>query len=186
MKDAHSTQTPSTSRLETQVNRLQQNNRNKQGVFRRQQQRQNASKSESRSKITVCYCCGMRNNHITNDCRFRYSICNFCNKKGNLEKACIGKHGKSIFFNNINGNLRNDTDNYSRNSIYSSSEKSKRKVKHLKCKHDSDSDSEIDYDDAHKNRDRVDYVTSNDKHNAIREYDNNSSYDFLSDFYKRT
>ena len=129
MKDAHSTQTPSTSRFETQVNRLQQNNHDIQSVFRRQHQCQNANKSETRSKITVCYCCGMRNNHMTNDCRFRDSICNFCNKKGYLEKAYIGKHGKSIFFNNIYGNLRNDTENCSRNGTYSSSEKSKRKVK---------------------------------------------------------
>lgn len=36
----------------------------------------------------VCYCCGVKGNHTTNKCKYRNLTCNFCSKKGHLQKAC--------------------------------------------------------------------------------------------------
>ena len=52
-----------------------------------------------------CYCCG-RENHVTSACRYREYECNFCRKKGHLEKVCKSKlnvnrskeHNKSKVF----------------------------------------------------------------------------------------
>ena len=35
---------------------------------------------------TACYRCGGR--HLANDCRFRSSVCNYCKKKGHIQRVC--------------------------------------------------------------------------------------------------
>lgn len=43
---------------------------------------------QSRNKLRLCYRCGDRHG---GDCRFANVVCNFCNKKGHIEKICIAK-----------------------------------------------------------------------------------------------
>lgn len=74
---------------------------------RQQQQRPHFTRREEKvssdNKVNkmMCFCCG-KYNHVTSVCRYRSYNCNFCHKKGHLEKVCLTKlrNGKqSSYFN---------------------------------------------------------------------------------------
>lgn len=48
---------------------------------------------ENRIQGGLCKCCGA--NHLSEECKFRNSICYGCQKKGHLRSVCRNKYGKS-------------------------------------------------------------------------------------------
>ncbi|XP_011862768.1 PREDICTED: uncharacterized protein K02A2.6-like, partial [Vollenhovia emeryi] len=52
---------------------------------------------EQQPAVTKCYCCG-KTGHETSSCKYRDRRCDFCHKKGHLERACIKKKNLSNKF----------------------------------------------------------------------------------------
>ncbi|XP_033222847.1 uncharacterized protein LOC117176700 [Belonocnema kinseyi] len=62
----------------------------KQESFALGQKRQNKNQKKQSSSEVKCYCCG-KAGHETNECKYRDRKCDFCHRKGHLERACIRK-----------------------------------------------------------------------------------------------
>ena len=97
------------SKLQQGDNRGNYTRRNNGNNFETNNFNSNARTVNTRNFEKICFCCGMKNNHNTRDCRFRNYSCNFCKTVGHLEKACIKKHGKNHLF--INSNNEKQFDN---------------------------------------------------------------------------
>lgn len=54
----------------------------------------------------VCYCCGRINDHVSNVCKHRDKICNFCKGRGHFEIVCFKKSNKDAVLKNIFDNYR--------------------------------------------------------------------------------
>ena len=70
------------------------------GVSSERKSRQSAKRGSEvtdSASTRKCYRCG-KANHLANACRHRHTECNFCKKKGHLERVCLKKNKQGVHY----------------------------------------------------------------------------------------
>ena len=67
----------------------------------KQDQPSRASSTSYQQSKVICYCCN-EPNHLAKFCVFRFNTCNYCKRKGHIEKACRKKSNVNMIESNPN------------------------------------------------------------------------------------